>query len=74
MTAGERVRKAREKAGFSTVQVAGKLNISQQSIKNKEDGRTNFTTSELIHLAQIFHVKISALRNHGRAKRAGQVL
>ena len=66
MTIGQRVRRAREAAGYSTSQVAGHLNISQQSIRNKETDRNWFKPDELAALAAYFKIPVSRFFNDGK--------
>jgi len=68
---GERVKRARLAAGYSTVRAAGRLDISQQSLNNKESGRTQFTGRELAKLARIYKVPIQAFFGTHQVKRAG---
>lgn len=62
MTIGERVKEAREAAGYTQAQLAGLLNIKQQSIQQIETGNTQ-RPKKINEIASILGVTVEFLLN-----------
>jgi len=61
LTLCERIRYLRQKAGFTQVQVAEKLAVSQAAYCRLERGEIEFTVSKLFELADLYGVTASLL-------------
>ena len=51
-----RVRELRNEKGFSQEELAGRINVSQQTISRIEKGETEIPVDILVHLSKMFHV------------------
>lgn len=51
-----RVRELRNEKGFSQEELAGRINVSQQTISRIEKGETQIPVDILVHLSKLFHV------------------
>lgn len=51
-----RVRELRNEKGFSQEELAGRINVSQQTISRIEKGETQIPVDILVHLSKFFHV------------------
>ncbi len=51
-----RVRELRNEKGFSQEELAGRINVSQQTISRIEKGETQIPVDILVHLSKMFHV------------------
>ncbi len=51
-----RVRELRNEKGIRQVDLAGKINVSQQTISRIENGQNSLPADILIHLSKFFHV------------------
>lgn len=58
---GEHLKRSREKAGYSQVQLANLLGISRQTISNWENDKTIPDGVSLIQLAEIYHISLDEL-------------
>lgn len=56
-----KIQDLREAHGFSRRDMAKTLCLSEYSYRDKEQGRKNFTTNQLINIALLFGVKIEDL-------------
>lgn len=63
LTLCERIRYLRQKAGFTQVQVAEKLAVSQAAYCRLEKGEIEFTVSKLFELSDLYGVSASELLN-----------
>ena len=51
-----RVKELRNEKGLRQTDLAGKINVSQQTISRIENGINSFPADILIHLSKVFHV------------------
>ena len=51
-----RVRELRNEKGLRQTDLAGKINVSQQTISRIENGINSFPADILIHMSKVFHV------------------
>ena len=51
-----RVRELRNEKGLRQTDLAGKINVSQQTISRIENGINSFPADILIHMTKVFHV------------------
>lgn len=51
-----RIRELRNEKGFSQEELAGRINVSQQTISRIEKGETQIPVDILVHLSKMFHV------------------
>ena len=51
-----RIRELRNEKGLSQEELAGRINVSQQTISRIEKGETQLPVDILIHLTRLFHV------------------
>lgn len=61
MNLAEKLKKARENAGFSQMDIAEKLNISRQAISKWENGWTSPDIDNLIILSDLYHISLDEL-------------
>ena len=61
MTLAEKLKSARENAGYSQSQVAERLNISRQAVSRWENGRAYPDIDNLVVLSEIYKVSIDEL-------------
>lgn len=61
MSLGVRLKKAREKSGYSQSEVAEKLNISRQAVSKWENGWTSPDIDNLILLSKLYETSTDAL-------------
>ena len=61
MTLAEKLKKAREQAGYSQSQVAEKLNISRQAVSRWENGRAYPDIDNLVLLSEMYGVSTDEL-------------
>lgn len=52
----DRIKNLRERAGFSQVQLAKKLDVTRSSVNSWEMGLSTPTTQYVVALARLFHV------------------
>ncbi len=61
MMFSERLKKEREKAGWSQAELAEKLHVSRQSVSKWETGKNYPSIETVIHLSDLFGITIDAL-------------
>lgn len=61
MTLGEKIQELRKASGLSQETLAEKMDISRQAVSKWESGLSKPSTQNLIHLAEIFNVRIEQL-------------
>lgn len=70
MNLAEKLKKARENAGFSQMDIAEKLNISRQAISKWENGWTSPDIDNLIILSDLYHISLDELLKDEKKKDA----
>lgn len=70
MNLAEKLKKARENAGFSQMDIAEKLNISRQVISKWENGWTSPDIDNLIILSDLYHISLDELLKDEKKKDA----
>jgi len=68
MEFSERLKKLRKQAGFTQVEVASKLGISQQAYASWERGAKKPTQDNLVKIAQILNVSVDYLVGNSEEK------
>lgn len=68
MDLAKKLKEAREKAGYSQQEVAGKLNISRQSISRWENGWSCPDVENLILLCQLYKISMDDLVDNKNQK------
>ena len=60
-TLGERIRAARQAAGLSQEKLAERLGLTRQAVTKWESGQSAPSTENLLHLAEVLGVPVTAL-------------
>ncbi len=74
MEFSERLKNLRKQAGFTQVDVASKLGISQQAYASWERGAKKPTQDNLVKIAQILNVSVDYLLGNTGNKKTSDVL